>query len=208
MNQYLRFKPGRIILALLVGGAIRMGWRMHVAWATPAQAPHRQTVPTLSPTPAATKPPSSSSGAGQATGTLALSPIVTEPASSASTLAAEEPAATATQTSTALPTMTSLPATPTPGPTFSATPVPPIALPTHTLAAPASPTGVVTPVPSFTAAAPPTPAAPLEEQAAPDERVVPAEAVRRPRLPWSALWAPLLLIALTFGAATLRHRRR
>jgi hypothetical protein len=207
MKRYPRPKPGQGVLALLVGGAIILGSLARTAWATPVQGPHRQTVPTLSPKPDASSP------AGKSTETLVPSPTppltASPPVSTTPTFlstATEEPTAAATGTSTPLPTATPTPSTPAPTLTLSTTPppsaVPP--LPTWTVPASprASPTWTGTPVAPFTPAASSTPTAHLEAQAAP------AEPGPSRRIPWLALWAPVLLIILAVGGAALRRKRR
>jgi hypothetical protein len=207
MKRYPRLKSGQGALALLVGGAIILGSLARTAWATPAQAPHRQTVPTLSPRPDASSP------AGKSTETLVPSPTplltVSPPVSTTPTFlptATEEPTATATRTGTPLSTTTPMPSTPVPTSTLSTTPPPSAVPPLPTWTVPASPrvspTWTATPVPPSTPAASSTPTAHLEA------RTAPAEPGPSRRIPWPALWAPVVLIVLAIGGAALRRKRR
>jgi uncharacterized repeat protein (TIGR01451 family) len=56
MNRHPSFGSSQVFLTILVGCVIILASLVHTAWATPAQDPHRQSVPTSTPAPPTSTP--------------------------------------------------------------------------------------------------------------------------------------------------------
>lgn len=141
MSRISSLGAGKVTITLLVGGVIILGSIVETTWATPAQHPQRQSIPALTPTPAASPlPPDKSSGSPPPVETapsppptpLSPTPVPPSPTVAPEAVGEETPQPAATErgkTETATPLIASTPApSSTPRSTEApATPLAPVA---------------------------------------------------------------------------------